>query len=157
MALPTPLVAMLIWAFFDRGNQVGDGLGLDLAVENDDVRHVAGQRDRREIFQRIVAELCLHERVDGQRTIRGDQQRVAVRRRPRHGFGADAAAGATAVFDHHGLAQGIRYAVADDAADNVGIAAGGKRHDQADRPLGIFRKGCPRQQRKALKQRQDRQ
>ena len=147
MALPTPLVAMLIWAFFDKRNQVGDGLGLDLAVENDDVRHVAGQRDRREIFQRIVAELRLHERVDRQRTVRGDQQRVAVGRRPCHGLGADAAAGAATVVDHHGLAEGVRYAVADDAADDVGIAAGGEGHDQADRPLGIFRKGCPRQQR----------
>jgi len=45
------------------------------------------------------------------------------------------------------LAQGVRYAVTDDAADNVGIAAGGKGHDQPDRPLGIFRKRCPRQQR----------
>ena len=75
-----------------------------------------------------------------------DQQRVAVGCRARDGFGADAAAGAAAVLHHHWLAERVRYPLADDAADDVGIAAGRERHDQADRPVGIGGEGAARQQ-----------
>src|SRR4029434_4848677 len=38
-------------------------------VEDNDVRDVAGQSHRREIFQRIVAELGLYEGIDSQRPL----------------------------------------------------------------------------------------
>ena len=108
------------------------------------MRHVAGERDGREILQRIVAELGLHEGIDGERAVRADEQRVAVGRRARHRFGADAAAGAAAVVDHHRLAERARDPFADQAADDVGIAAGRERHDQMDRPVRIGGEGCAR-------------
>ena len=61
---------------------------------------------------------------------------VAVGRRANQGLGADTAAGADAVLDHHGLAQQLAHFLADQAGGDVGIAAGGG-HDQRDRALGI--------------------
>ena len=127
-------------------DEVLQRLGLDLVVHDDHVRHVAGQRHRREILERIVAELGLHERVDGERPVRADQQRVAVGRGARHHFGADAAAGAAAVVDHHRLPKRHFHLFADDAADDVGIAAGRERHDQMDRPVRIGGEGFTRKQ-----------
>ncbi len=83
--------------------------------------------------------------------VRADQQRIAVGRRARHELGADAAAGAGAVVDHHRLSERLADLIADDAADNVGIAAGRERHDQPDRPVGksgegiAWQQGCCRQ------------
>lgn len=127
-------------------DQFRQRLGLDLVVEDDAVRHVAGQRHRREVLERIVGKVRLHEGIDGERPVRADEQRVAVGRRVRHEFGADAAAGAAAVVDHNRLAERARNAFADDAADDVGVAAGGERHDQVDRPVGIGGEGGARQQ-----------
>ena len=79
-ALPTPLVATLIGAFFDSAMNSGSVLASTLSLRMMHVRHVAGQRHRREILQRIVAELGLHERIDGERPVRADEQRVAVGR-----------------------------------------------------------------------------
>jgi hypothetical protein len=50
-------------------DQFRDVVGLDFAVEDNDVRDVAGQSHRREIFQRIVAELGLYEGIDSQRPL----------------------------------------------------------------------------------------
>ena len=50
---------------------------------------------------------------------------VAVGRRANQGLGADTAAGADAVLDHHGLAQQLAHFLADQAGGDVGIAAGG--------------------------------
>jgi hypothetical protein len=50
---------------------------------------------------------------------------------------ADRSAGATAIVDHHRLTKRAGDTLADDAADDVGIAARRERHDQMDRPLRI--------------------
>ena len=52
------------------------------------------------------------------------------------------AAGADTVLDHDGLAETLSERLRHDAADDVGAAAGGKRHNELDgfdRPL---RAGC---------------
>ncbi len=122
-------------------NQLRERFGRNAVVEDDHVRHVAGQCNRRKILERIVAELGLHERIDGERPVRADEQRVAVGRRARHHLRADAAAGAAAVLHHHRLADRLRNLVADHAADNVGIASGREWHNQMDRPLRIGGEG----------------
>src|SRR6185503_1941786 len=50
---------------------------------------------------------------------------------------ADVARGAAAVLHHHLLAEQLRHARLQDAADEVGGAAGRERHDHAQRPVGI--------------------
>src|SRR5262249_50930802 len=86
--------------FLRQRDQLRDVFGLDFIVENNDVRDVAGQSDRREIFQWIVAEFGLHKGIDCQWSVRADQQGVTVGRRARHGFSADAAAGTTTIVDY---------------------------------------------------------
>ena len=65
----------------------------------------------------------------------GEPERIAVRLGTRDLLGADAAAAADAVLDHELLAEPLAELLRDDAGDGVGAAAGGERHDEADRPL----------------------
>jgi hypothetical protein len=60
-------------------------------------------------------------------------------------FGADPAAGAAPVLDYHRLIQRLADQIAGYASDNVGIAAGGERHDQMDRPFRIGGQSPPHQ------------
>ena len=76
----------------------------------------------------------MQERIDRQRAVRTDQKRIAVGSRVGDVFGSDAAAGAVAVLDHHGSVEPLADLIADEAPDNVGIAARCERHDQLDRP-----------------------
>ncbi len=88
----------------------------------------------------------MHQRIDGQRPVRADQQRVAVRLRVRDELSADAAASAAAIFHDNRLVQLLRHLVADQAADDVGITPGRERHDHVDRPVRIGGEGALRQQ-----------
>src|SRR5262245_50564227 len=65
---------------------------------------------------------------------RHQQQRVTVRRRLGGGGRAERAASATAIVDHHRLAQARMQLLAEDAADNIGAAACRVWHDEPDRP-----------------------
>src|SRR5215469_16080921 len=60
-------------------------------------------------------------------------------------FGADAAAAAAAILDHHRLAQRLADQIADYSPDNVGISSGRKRHNQMDGPVRIGGQGALRQ------------
>src|SRR5262245_47803346 len=64
---------------------------------------------------------------------RHQQQRVTVRRRLGGGGRAERAASATAIVDHHRLAQARMQLLAEDAADNIGAAACRVWHDEPDR------------------------
>ena len=90
---------MVIGFCFRQRHQLRHGLGRHRFVQHDGMRREVGEPDRDEILERIVAELGLHERVDGERAVRAGEQRVAVGRRG-HLCGAEAAAGAGAVLDH---------------------------------------------------------
>jgi hypothetical protein len=87
---------------FAGGNEVCDGLRCYLVIQDQRVRHVAGQRDGGKILQRIVAEVDVNERVDRQWAIRSHQQRITVGGRVCDIFGTDAAASAGPVLDDHG-------------------------------------------------------
>jgi hypothetical protein len=54
-------------------------------------------------------------------------------------FGADAAAPAAAILDNHRPAQRFVDQVAGYTADNVGISAGRKRHNQMNGTVGVGR------------------
>src|SRR5262249_2788366 len=72
--------------------------------------------------------------VDDERGRRRREQRVAIRVGLGDRLGADIAGGADAVLDHHRLSPLLRQPVGEDARHHVGGAAGGKRHDDLDRP-----------------------
>jgi hypothetical protein len=60
----------------------------------------------------------------------------------RGGFGADGAAGAGLVLDDHRLPPRFGEALPDDAAEDVGAAAGRERDDQVDRLVGVGLRRC---------------
>ena len=73
----------------------------------------------------------------GERTGRAHDQRVTIGRRMRGSGGAGVAAGARAIFDDEILAERCRHPVEQDARDDIAGAAGGERHENLDRPVGI--------------------
>ena len=62
-------------------DQLRHGLRRHRVVQHDRVRREVGEPDGDEVLERIVAELGLHERIDGQRAVRAGEQRVAIGRR----------------------------------------------------------------------------
>ena len=76
------------------------------------VRRIHELGDRREILDRVVRQVLEQRRIDRDRG-RGEQQRVAVRRRARHLPHADIAGGAAAVVDHDLLAERLATATVD--------------------------------------------
>jgi hypothetical protein len=112
------------------------------------MRREVGQPDGDEIFERIVVELGLHERIDGQRAVRSGEQRVAVRRCGRDRSSAETAARAGARFNDDRLAERCRHALGDDPRHEVGVAARRERHDQPDRLVRIGGEGLARQHRR---------
>jgi hypothetical protein len=137
-------------------DELGERVRRHVAADEEQHRLRAHQRDVREVAQRVVAGLLVggrvarvrvrHADVPDQRVARVQQQRVAVGRGAAHRFAADAAAGAGAVVDDHRLAQRLRQFLGDDAAEHVGEAPGGPRHDDLDRLARVVgrsgRHGC---------------
>ena len=102
-----------------------------------------GERDRREILDRIEGHFGEEARVDRERSRRAHQDRVTVGRGLGDDVGADIAARAGPVVDHHLLREAHGESLRDRARDDVGAAARGKGHDEADRlrGVGIGRRG----------------
>ncbi len=90
---------------------------------------------RFEALDRVVGQRGLERRVDRERGVGTDQQRIAVRCGLSHVTGTDGGAGAGLVLDDHRLAELLRHGFGQNAAQGVGGAAGGIRHDQRHRPL----------------------
>ena len=94
------------------------------------------QRDRREVLDRVVGQVVAHVRRDADRAERGEEQRGAVGLRLRHVVGADRAVGAGLVLDDDGLAEDVLDLVGDQAADEIGRAAGREGDHDVDRLVG---------------------
>ena len=98
------------------------------------LRRVGDERDRREVLAEIEAQI-VHRRIDGL----GDgahQQRVAILRRARDIFRAEARARAGPVLHHQLLAEALAHAGRHDPQDDVGDRAGTEADHDADRPGG---------------------
>ena len=109
----------------------------------------------REVPERIVGEVLDGGRVHHQGGVHRGQEGVAVRGGARDLLGADHRVGAGPVLDHDRLSPVLAHALRDHAREDVGRAAGRKRHDDADRPAGkrlggrrgLLRGRCRRQPR----------
>ena len=99
-------------------------------------RRGCDHRDRHEVLVGIERHLR-HQRGRRDEIAGGDQDRVAVGRRLGDGIGAERAARARAVLDHHRLAERLAELLPDQAGGHIGDAAGRERHDDADRAPGI--------------------
>ena len=100
-------------------------------MHDDEQRRGCDLRDADEIAQRVVADFAVHRRHDGLRRLRADEQRVAVRRRFRHVFGADDAACAGAVLDEERLSDALGEPLREDARRQIDSAARGERNHDA--------------------------
>ena len=78
------------------------------------------------------------QRRIGREVAHRHQQRVAVRRGLRGGGGADHGGGAGPRLDDDLLAPVLEHLLRDDARQDVGRSARRERHDDLDRPVGIF-------------------
>ena len=113
-------------------DQLLDGAHRQRRVDDEHLRHQARERDRREILERIVAGVGNERRHDRERV--GDrEQRVAVGRRFRDELRADEAARARPIVDDHLLTEPFAEPRRERADDEVDVAAGRERHDDADR------------------------
>ena len=107
-------------------------------MRDEHARHVRHHRDRREILDRVIRQR-LEERQSGrQHAAVGEEERVAVRRRLRDRRRGDPAARAAAVVDDDGLLPEIGETFLEDAAEDVGPAAGRRRNEHPDRLRGVL-------------------
>ena len=139
------------------GRLAGIGLGVGDEVferglrqvrpRGDDVGHQRQHADRHELGP-VVGQRLVEVVVDRQGAGRAAQQGVAVGLGAPDDLGADIAARAGAVIDDHRLSPGGGELLADQAAQNVGRAAGREGHDDAHL-LGwpsLGKGGCGQQQ-----------
>ena len=108
-----------------------------LRIDDQHQRQLMQHADRNEILLRIVAQILVERRPDAERAVGAEQHGVTIRRRLRHRFGADIAAGTGPVFDDDLLAEPLRHRGCDRARQHVGGAAGREGDDHGDGPLGI--------------------
>ena len=115
-------------------NELLDVVGRKIGTRHDDQPGSCDLRDRIERGERVIAQRLVHSCRDD--LARGhDAERVAVLLRTGDGLVAQRAGGARTVLDHHRLTELLLQRLADDAADDVGAAAGPKRDDYAQGPL----------------------
>jgi hypothetical protein len=81
---------------------------------------------------------------DGERADRAHAQGIAIGRRFGREIEPERERAAGAVIDHDLLMKFVGQGGGEDAGERIGRAAGGLRHDHADRVVGIFgpRSGC---------------
>ena len=103
------------------------------------------QGNRRKILERVIAEHRTGVRRDDHRRFGRRQQRVTVGIRLCDQRRADTAGRAGAVLDHERLAERRLQMRLQQPRHDIGAAAGGERHDDAHRPVGIggFRSARP--------------
>ena len=118
-----------------RGDDLGQRLLRPVVGDDQHQRRVAGERDRREIGERIVGRVLQHQPRDV--VGRGvEQHGVAVRRGALHVEAADRAVAAGAVLDdERDVALGLGLG-GDQAREGVDAAARRHRHDDADGAVG---------------------
>ena len=118
-----------------------DVIGREVRSRDDDQAGGRHQRHRIERGERVVAQRLVHRRGDD---LAGGHhaERVAVLVGAGDRLVAEGAGGARPVLDHDRLAELFLQRLRDDAADDVGAAAGSERHDDADRTLWPFLRRC---------------
>jgi hypothetical protein len=116
----------------------------------------AGAGERREVLERVVGQLRIEGDVErGRRVVELDEG-IAVGRGAGGHLRPDDAVGAGPAVDDDRLAQDLRELVARHARERVGGAAGGIRHDLADRAarIGLGNRACDLREQDLRKQEQ---
>ena len=148
-------VAQLAGPRTGERDQVLHRIEAGLGTGHDDHRQHRGVAHRRKVLERVVADLAFHEdRVHEERE-RGEKQRIAIRRGPRHRLGRDDGVGAGPILDDEGLAERAGHVLRDDARDHVGRPARRETDQDPHRPRGIALRGRGARER-ARRRREDR-
>jgi hypothetical protein len=113
-------------------NELRQRLCRQRRIDEHDERARRDEADRRKILARVVADIGIEGRIDGERSGATEAERIAVGRRARHLPGRDRAAGAAAVLDHDLLAERRSHGIGDDARHGVVAAACGVGDDESD-------------------------
>jgi hypothetical protein len=114
-------------------DQVRDGAHRERRVHDEHQRPDHAARHRREVALGVVWQALEEARIDGQRRIRRDEERIAVGRRLRRRGGADVAARARPVVHDELLLERFAERLRKDARIEVGPAARRRGHDEAHR------------------------
>ncbi len=125
-----------------QGDELRHAPGCQPGWYQDHERNRRHHGDRREVAHRIIGKLRLEARID-RMAREHHQQRVAVGTGAGDRFGADDAARARTVLDHHGLTQPLGQACCHDAGEDVGDAAGAGGNDNPHRlgRVALLREG----------------
>ena len=133
--------------FLRQRDQVGDRAHRQRRVHAYDQGAGGDEADRGEILARVVADIAVERRIDGQRAGAAEPQRVAVGHALGDLAGGDAAACAATIFDHDLLAQRLAHFLGGGPRHEVVAAAGRVGNDQGDGPARIIlRAGRGREQ-----------
>src|ERR1041385_497624 len=115
-----------------------------IVVHREHVEHVRDIRDERQVALRVVRQGRQQRAVDRQRDDVAVAERIAVGRRFHHVHRAEDERGAGLVLDHDGHMQLRGELWHQDAHQHVRRAAGRRLNDEADRFVGIRRRGSAR-------------
>jgi len=117
-----------------EGDQLLDAACRQRGLDDQNLIAHRQHRHRRQIALPVVGHALVKARGDRKRTVGGEVKRIAVGIRTRRKLGSDQAAPACAIIDHDLLSPDGGKLVAEQASQQVAAAAGGVRHDKADRP-----------------------
>ena len=131
-------VAQLAELCFRQRNQRGKTVHVERRLNHDEHGRHGDDTDRGKVLHRVVGQLGKKKRVDGQLRYIGHEQGVTVGRRPRHGLAGGNPARPGTVLDHKLLAHALAKALAQQARQHIGRAAGGIGHDQFYRTVRII-------------------
>jgi len=121
---------------FGARDQIRNRADAGIRAHEQHVWRVDQFADRRKVLQRIVRQVLVDRRIDGNGG-RGEQQRVAVRLCTRCDGHAGIAAPAAPVVHDHRLTERFLQTDRNDAGNDVGRTSGRKRYDERDDPFWI--------------------
>ncbi|MCY1550638.1 hypothetical protein D9M68_869060 [compost metagenome] len=100
-------------------------------------RRIDGDRQRREVLERVVVQFFVDGGIDGHDAVGREAERIAVGRLAAQEVGGDRSARSGPVLDDHRLLEFLAQVLAHHARERVRAGAGDVRHDQFDRFGGI--------------------
>src|SRR3954470_13944430 len=124
--------------------EVGKICGGNFPADRQDLRKSCHVAHGHKIGQGIVRQFRKHMRIDGKRSWRACQKRVAVRFRTSDRFRADIPVAPGAILDNDVLAQVLGDVCGHNASHDVSRAPGRKWHDDADVTLRPSLPGWPK-------------
>ena len=125
-------IGQLFGPRFRQRNQFAHILRWHRWVQRQHHRTRTGQRQRREILDRIKRQFFVEAGVDGM-PARNQRDRIAVGRGTRRQLGADDAIGTGTVFDDYLLLHGLDHFLRHCTTNTIVATAGRKDRDNADR------------------------